>query len=158
MSPCSSPEQTAGHMSLLQKLETNSDIFSTITKALLEGFLSLLLAGIPRPPVMHIWKIYTCLWFRKDSLVSPSQLFLSCHPILLLNKWLLPFKPHSFPILANHSYRSISCNCFMPNYPFTCRQIINLHAIASYVMHIEFTLIRFISFCSKWNRLKIASI
>ena len=34
----------------------------------------------------------------------------------------------------------------------------NLHAIASYVMHIEFTLITFISFCSKWNRLKIASI
>ena len=69
---------------------------------MLEGLLSLLLAGIPRPPVMHIWKIFTCLWFRKDSLVSPSQLFLSCHPILLLNKWLLTFKPHSFPILANH--------------------------------------------------------
>ena len=73
---------------------------------------------------MHIWKIFTCLWFRKDSLVSPSQLFLSCHPILLPNKWLLTFKPHSFPILANHSYCSISCNCFMPNYPFTCCQII----------------------------------
>ena len=77
-------------------------IYSVHTKALLEGLLSLLLDGIPRPPVMHIWKIFTRLWFRKDSLVSPSQLFLSCHPILLLNKWLLTFKPHSFPILANH--------------------------------------------------------